>query len=525
MSSPFSSALAQLDGTLKDIHLQVNCLEAALDVNDDRLLLSLNEARHHAAKLRDLVRAERPDAHWEDRSSLAKLVRELEAEAAARAKRDQERREKLSALAGELANGTIKHRFETRKTALNDLKTSAVEELRLEADAQRSVRELPGPEARQWLNWACGLVEAKDGAVLAQLRQNFPALEHFAGEMEKGYWVPSPRPSTPTLHTALFSAEAEPARPEVRLDVAPQPHSSNTDAPQPKANTPTEDDYTGTSDPALLSSYGTMSAAAAEPDQALIEVIASAPHVKLCENCGGTFPEKFLLCPFDGTDLRPIAKPAPPTSHEQPKTRKSDGKSAAPSARVAPPARTPESAPAVTSDVKAATTNGDTPEPADVEFERLKTILQRNSDTGEFQLLDTSIPRKTLMAAGTAAAAVLLSAILGFAYHSSAAGGVRKLRSTVMAAGGIAPTVVPDADIQREIERKLALVKGSNIQATVDEGVVTLVGRSSSRWEALHAENLASQTAGVTGVKNEVEVEPDPPEAPTKKSHGKPTKM
>ena len=260
---------------------------------------------------------------------------------------------------------------------------------------------------------------------------------------------------------------------------------------------------------------------------ALIDVMASAPHVKICENCAATFPEQFQVCPFDGTPLHLIeqhrAKPATPDKSKVNPSRRpaAPATTGGASPAFAPAART-ETHPEVPARAAEQPTSGVTEEPAELELERLKAILQQNSGgEGPFQLLDRPMPRKKMIVAVAAVAAVLLSAVLASAYHSV---NVRKLRSTVLAAGGIAPTAVGDADIQREIGRKLALVKGGSIQATVEEGVVTLVGRSPSRWEALHAENLASQTAGVKRVKNEVEVEDDLPTANPKKSHGKTTK-
>jgi osmotically-inducible protein OsmY len=124
-----------------------------------------------------------------------------------------------------------------------------------------------------------------------------------------------------------------------------------------------------------------------------------------------------------------------------------------------------------------------------------------------------------------AAAVVLVIAAGAFLYHSRGAVNVSKLRSTVYAAGanvaGISPAAVGDADIQREVERKLALLKESSIQANVENGVVTLMGRAPSVWESLHAENVASQTNGVKRVKNEVEVGETQPSGSGKKTKSK----
>ncbi|HLI63786.1 MAG TPA: hypothetical protein VKV05_10325 [Terriglobales bacterium] len=187
MSSAFSLVLAKLDSSLQAVQLQVDCLRAGLEVNDDQLRQGLTDARHQAAILRDMIRAERPDANWVDRKALEQLLQELEI--AAKARRNQQRRIKLQQLANELDAGKVKHRFDARSSALNALRMEAVQELRTEAALSEEVKDLPGPGASEWLHWACSLEDGTDSEVLAGLRRDFPALERFAGEVEESYWV------------------------------------------------------------------------------------------------------------------------------------------------------------------------------------------------------------------------------------------------------------------------------------------------------------------------------------------------
>jgi hypothetical protein len=191
MSSPFSYALAKLDGSLQTFQSQLDRLRAALEVNDDQLSHSLKDACRYATVLRDLIRAERPDANWIDRRALDLLIQELEI--AVKARRNQQRRNKLLDLANELDAGSVKHRFDTRTTALNTLRLEAIKELRTEAALSEQVKRLPGPNASEWLHWACSLQDAKDVWVLIDLRRDFGAVERFAGEMEESYWIPGPR--------------------------------------------------------------------------------------------------------------------------------------------------------------------------------------------------------------------------------------------------------------------------------------------------------------------------------------------
>src|SRR5271166_4284449 len=146
MSSPFSSALTELDGSLQTIQSQLDCLRAALEVDDDQLSHSLKNARQHAAMVRDLIHAERPDADWKDRRALDQMIQELEIAEARR--NQQQRRTKLLDLASELDAGRVAHRLDARTKELNTLRLEAVEELRKEAVAEQ-VKELPGPNASE----------------------------------------------------------------------------------------------------------------------------------------------------------------------------------------------------------------------------------------------------------------------------------------------------------------------------------------------------------------------------------------
>ena len=229
MGSPFRSALAKLDDSVQNLEHQLGCLRGGLDVGDDQLWQALNDSHQSAAALREMVRAERPDADWSDRATLEILIQHLECEA--QAKRDEQRRARLFELANELDAGAVKHRFESRVSALNSLRLQAIRELRIAATLFEQEKELPGPQASEWLSWACNLREESDGPIFTDLRRDFPALERFTSEMEENYWVPSPREQKPaTQSSATASSVVTPATPPaprpsaiaVPADVAPR---------------------------------------------------------------------------------------------------------------------------------------------------------------------------------------------------------------------------------------------------------------------------------------------------------------
>lgn len=511
--SSFATALAELDSSLQSIHAQLAALGAALDLNDVKLNNSLADARYHAATLRELVRAERPDAEWKDRRSLIQMIGELEA--AAEARRIQLRRSKLVELADELDSGSVRHRSATRVASLDAIRAEAIRELRAEAARKDRVKDLPGPGASGWVHWACGLHEETDAAILESLRREFPALERFACDMEENYWVANRR----SAKVAAFEVPHA-VRPRRRSTDAPRPPAPPVDPEPPIEHIRAEFDRaakTGDFDRALSLCYTPGSEAASEPSHEakpsaassqddLANLTSSAPHAMACDACGGTFPAGFEHCPFDETQLRPLNQSASPRPAKLSQVPKIVGDSepiyASPSGypeqpaippgpELVPPAPLP---PVVTGAL-----------PVDAEVERLKVVLAEYGpkyDEG-FQVLDKRVPRKKI--ALSAVALILLAAILtaGYRYGKSTAASVR---TQLAGARNRVEGIAIDSDIQKELEQKLASLKGSDIQASVEHGVVTLVGHTPSKWDAVHAESLALETTGVKLVDNRVEV-------------------
>ena len=148
-----------------------------------------------------------PIGKRKERRALDPMIHELEIAEAGR--NQEQRRTKLLDLANELNAGRVKHRLDARTQALNGLRLEAVEELRTEAALPEPAKELPGPNASDWLHWACSLHDAKDASVLMTLCRDFAAVERFIGAIEERYWRPgqrvdeSPRqPSEPSARAA-----------------------------------------------------------------------------------------------------------------------------------------------------------------------------------------------------------------------------------------------------------------------------------------------------------------------------------
>ena len=327
MSSPISSALAKLDGSLQTVQSQIDSLRAGLEINDSQLSYSLADARQNAVVVRDLIRAERSDADWNDRGTLEHLIHELEV--AAHERLNEQRRMKLLELGDEFEAGAVRHRSEARTASLNSLRQEAIQELRAAAAIPEQEKELPGPDAGQWLHWACNLQEDKDADALAYLRTDFPALDHFAGEMEESYWMPGDRiRRIPAQPSAPPKPAAQVRRPPETPSYSPpapaasdyQRSSQNTaarpDAPaggtfaaavaraydRPSTSTPVTE---ARRSEATLPQRGGL-ALVAEPAEVQTE---AAPATQTCEKCGATYSGGYHVCP--ASDRRASAAAAP----------------------------------------------------------------------------------------------------------------------------------------------------------------------------------------------------------------------
>jgi len=187
MSSLWHSTRASLDESLGLIFQSVEKLKAAKSVEVGDVVEQLKTAAESARNLRALIATEIPDAAWQNRAELEAVLREIEKRVEARA--IEERRSRLLALAAELERGTIVHRRSIRANQLNQLREQAVKELRAQAAKTGSPPILPGPDAYEWLDWACGLQEPEDAEHLQALRSRFSSLDEFVANIEPSMWT------------------------------------------------------------------------------------------------------------------------------------------------------------------------------------------------------------------------------------------------------------------------------------------------------------------------------------------------
>jgi len=215
MSSSSPSPLASLDDSLTLPRKSLGKLRAAKPVEMAEVIAQLNRAAESAGIVRARVSSELPEASWQNRQELDALLAEIQKILEARAL--QQLRSRVLALATELERGSIVHRRALRINELNQLREQAINELRSQASLEGAPPTLPGPEAAQWVEWACGLKEPEDAESLQTLRNGFAHLDDFVANLELNMWVAGRSPALETLpqpERAAAGAQPKPSRRE-----------------------------------------------------------------------------------------------------------------------------------------------------------------------------------------------------------------------------------------------------------------------------------------------------------------------
>jgi hypothetical protein len=181
MSSLCTSALSSLDLSLGVLRESWEQLRAAKSVDIAQVIGQLTRATEYARVVRESVWSELPVASWQDREQLDIHIAEIQKLLDARAL--EQLRFRL------LAQGTIAHRRAHRLNELNQLREQAINELRSQVALDGAPPALPGPQADQWIAWACGLQEADDAEPLQALRNGFPHLDEFVANLEPHLWI------------------------------------------------------------------------------------------------------------------------------------------------------------------------------------------------------------------------------------------------------------------------------------------------------------------------------------------------
>jgi uncharacterized alpha-E superfamily protein len=187
MSSLWQSTRASLDDYSAMLGESLGKLKAAQAVDIAEVIEGLKMASESARNLRALISSEMPEASWQTREELEAVIQEIQKRVEARA--IEQLRSRLLALATQLERGSVVHRRSFRVKQLNQLREQAINELRSQAGVKGAPQSLPGPEADEWINWACALKEPEDTESLQTLRKAFARLDEFVANLEPDMWV------------------------------------------------------------------------------------------------------------------------------------------------------------------------------------------------------------------------------------------------------------------------------------------------------------------------------------------------
>jgi len=187
MISLWPSTISSLNDNLALLSDSVDKLKAAKSVDLADVIEELKMAAESSRNLRALILAELPDASWQNKQELDALLEKIERRVEQR--NIEQLRNRLLGLAAELERGSIVHRRAVRVNQLNQLRDQAIVELKAQAGVKGAPTTLPGPEADEWLEWACCLKEPEDAQSLQALRDGFARLDEFVANLEPDMWV------------------------------------------------------------------------------------------------------------------------------------------------------------------------------------------------------------------------------------------------------------------------------------------------------------------------------------------------
>ncbi|MGA3316673.1 MAG: hypothetical protein ABSC64_09580 [Candidatus Korobacteraceae bacterium] len=222
MSSLCLSALKSLDDSLTSLYESFRKLKAAKSVDIAVVIQQLRLAAESARIVRELVLSELPEASWQNREELEALIEEIQKILEARTL--EQLRSRLLALATELERGRIVHRRALRVHELNQRRDQAINELRSQAGLEGAPQTLPGPEAEQWIEWACGLKEPEDAGSLQTLRKGFAHLDNFVANLEPNMWIAAGSPTLESLPEPDTAADkTQPEQPRLETNGLKEP--------------------------------------------------------------------------------------------------------------------------------------------------------------------------------------------------------------------------------------------------------------------------------------------------------------
>lgn len=199
--SVVAETLRSLSEQARVCHEKIDLIEAAQSVNRGEILAEVGKLLDACQNLRDAILSEDSTASWKSKSELNTLIERLQDAAV--------RRRTYLELAQVLANGTISHRRERTRQERLALRDAAVAEL-MEISERPAPPELPGPEAENWLEWACSLEDDANEPELQQLKNGFPRLDDFVRQLEIDWWCNGSEPASEPVKSRVNDFPAAP---------------------------------------------------------------------------------------------------------------------------------------------------------------------------------------------------------------------------------------------------------------------------------------------------------------------------
>jgi hypothetical protein len=180
---------------------KIDLLEAGQRLDRDEAIADLGRLLDACQNLRDAILSEDSGATWKTTAELSALVGRLDEVAA--------KRKRYLDLAQSLVAGTVSHRRERTKQERLRQRDAAVAEL-MEVSAQPNLTELPGPDVKEWLNWACSLDDSTDDPDLSKLKSSLPRVDDFVRQLEIEMWQDGHVSISEQMVDAVPAIEAEP---------------------------------------------------------------------------------------------------------------------------------------------------------------------------------------------------------------------------------------------------------------------------------------------------------------------------
>jgi hypothetical protein len=232
---------------------KIDLLEAGQRLEREETVAELARLLDVCQNLRDAILSEDSGATWKTKTELQALVERLDQVA--------EKRSRYLDLAHLLSAGTVSHRRERTKQERLRQRDAAVAEL-MEISAMTAPSDLPGPAAKEWLNWACSLDDSTNDPDLAQLKANFPRVDDFVRQLEIEMWQDGPV-SNPD-HMPVHIVDAVP------------PYKADSNGSTGASSTPTITEAPPSTESGTLHTEAETSTAVVEPEAEQALIVAEA---------------------------------------------------------------------------------------------------------------------------------------------------------------------------------------------------------------------------------------------------------